>query len=45
MAVTPETRLLIWSRSGYRCAMCQRELFVDEVDTDDDPACRVGGDE
>jgi len=35
MAVTPKTRLLIWSRSGFRCAICQRELFVDEVDTDD----------
>lgn len=35
MAVSRETRLLIWSRSGYRCATCQHELFVDEVDTDD----------
>lgn len=35
MAVSPKTRLLIWSRSGYQCAMCNRELFVDEVDTDD----------
>jgi hypothetical protein len=35
MAVSDKTRILIWSRSGYRCAMCQRELFVDEVNTDD----------
>lgn len=35
MSLTHKTRLLIWSRSGYRCAKCERELFVDEVDTDD----------
>ncbi|MGH7243785.1 MAG: HNH endonuclease [Phycisphaerales bacterium] len=35
MAVSDKTRILIWSRAGYRCAMCQRELFVDEVTTDD----------
>lgn len=35
MAVSTKTRILIWSRAANRCAICQRELFMDETSTDD----------
>lgn len=35
MALSDKTRILIWSRSGFRCAICQKKLFVDEATTDD----------
>lgn len=35
MSVSSKTRKMLWGRAANRCAICRRELFMDETETDD----------
>lgn len=34
MAINDKARKILWARSGNRCAICKRELVIDETPTD-----------
>lgn len=42
MAISDKTRKVLWGRSGSRCAVCHRELFIDATSADSEA---VVGDE